>query len=107
MLKATLFESNNLKKSMMLQLGAREIVDYRFVSDDFQFRSASFVSDDPYFRAAFMETKNMVRLVNYRYVCTYITILSLCVSLLFEFISIFRNIIMDITHTSKKRPKND
>jgi len=39
----------------------------------------------------------MVRLVNYMYVCTYITILSLRVSLLFEFISIFRNIIMDIT----------
>ena len=49
----------------------------------------------------------VVRLVNYRYVCTYITISSLCVPLLFEFISIFRNIIMDITHTSKKRPKND
>ena len=49
----------------------------------------------------------VVRLVNYRYVCIYITISSLCVPLLFEFISIFRNIIMDITHTSKKRPKND
>ena len=40
-------------------------------------------------------------------VCTYITISSLYVPLLFEFILIFMNIIMDITRTSKKRPKND
>ena len=102
---------------MMLQLGARElrrgvdnrgkllIIDlYRMIFSSGQlllYRMTLTLGQLSW------RPKNMVRLVNYRYVCTYITILSLCVSLLFEFISIFRNIIMDITRTGKKKPKND